>query len=265
MRPTWHLFLRMVLLLFVAGTGCLIVSNCRAPGGANKGSHGKRGADPVREGQWKISRVMVSTQPAGVSISIFDPVTKSYRMEGSTPAEIIWYHHCMACNDTEPVAPVLLDYEGKRIKVIPEGYKKGKEFAVGVYFSGDKPVVRKGVLYDPEVYLKPETRPSYPGGDDAYQDFIMHNVYYPAKARLKGIEGKVYACFVVEQDGSLTNLKILNGIGGGCDEEVLEIIRKMRPWIPGTVEGRPVRSIMAIMISFTLTPGNYVKSVYYWR
>ena len=75
---------------------------------------------------------------------------------------------------------------------------------------------------------------------------------YPAAALEKGIEGTVYIAFIVEKDGSITNAKVIKGIGKPCDMEALRVIRAMPKWIPGTQKGNPVRVQFNMPIKFKL-------------
>ncbi|MEZ5083006.1 MAG: energy transducer TonB [Bacteroidales bacterium] len=71
-------------------------------------------------------------------------------------------------------------------------------------------------------------------------------------ARESGIQGRVFVTFVVERDGNITDVKILRGIGGGCDEEALRVIKNMPKWTPGKQRGKPVRVQFNMPIMFKL-------------
>ncbi|MEI6682220.1 MAG: energy transducer TonB [Bacteroidota bacterium] len=245
--------------------GIFFVLSCTSAGHGSKSGIARHLPDSLRKARWQESEVSVSALPGGVVIKVYDPASHAYRVAGIAPSVITWIHHCAACNDPEPVAPVILEYGGVGVSVIPGCNWKGNGCAIDADFSGGEPFVRKGILYNPKIVAELERLAGYRGGEDAFQDFIMHALYYPAPAWLKGIEGNVFASFVVEQDGSLSNLQILRGIGGGCDEEVLDIIRLMPRWIPGTSAGKPVRSRHTMVISFSLKSQDHVKSVYYWK
>ncbi|OYT11794.1 MAG: hypothetical protein B6I19_10840 [Bacteroidetes bacterium 4572_114] len=83
--------------------------------------------------------------------------------------------------------------------------------------------------------------------------FLQENIKYPQMARESGIQGTVYVTFVVEKDGSLSNIAIMRGIGGGCDAEVLRLIYNMPRWNPGRCDGEPVRVRFNMPVKFTLT------------
>jgi TonB family protein len=94
--------------------------------------------------------------------------------------------------------------------------------------------------------------PSFPGGIDSMNAFILKNIQYPEKALLGKIEGTVKVSFFVEVDGSLTNITITKGIGYGCDEEALRLIKSMPSWKPGTSGGKAIRMKMLIPVKFSI-------------
>jgi protein TonB len=97
-----------------------------------------------------------------------------------------------------------------------------------------------------------EENAGYPGGETARQRFLLDNVRYPAIAREVGIQGTVHVTFVVERDGSLSDVRILRGIGGGCDEEAIRVVKLMPKWAPGKQRGKAVRVQFNMPIQFTL-------------
>jgi TonB family C-terminal domain len=97
-----------------------------------------------------------------------------------------------------------------------------------------------------------EQQPQFPGGLDGMMRFLSKNIKYPSIASKYGISGKVYAQFVVSKLGKLYNVKILRGIGGGCDEEAVRVIKLMPDWIPGRQNGKPVSVYFVLPISFQL-------------
>ncbi|HPK05496.1 MAG TPA: energy transducer TonB [Bacteroidales bacterium] len=103
-----------------------------------------------------------------------------------------------------------------------------------------------------EIFIVVEDAPQYPGGDEARIRFLNDNIRYPQMARESGIQGIVYITFVVERDGSITDVRILRPIGGGCDEEAIRVIKAMPKWTPGKQRGRPVRVQFNMPIRFTL-------------
>ena len=96
-------------------------------------------------------------------------------------------------------------------------------------------------LPDTTVFTIVEHQPEFPGGSDALKEYLLKNVQYPADAQKAGIKGRVFVSFVVEIDGSLTNSQLLKGLGYGCDEEAIRVIKAMPRWLPGSQSGRPIR------------------------
>ena len=103
-----------------------------------------------------------------------------------------------------------------------------------------------------EIFLFVESPPKFEGGQDIFLQFIQKNLIYPKKARRMGIEGKVFVKVVVEKDGSISNAQVVKGIGSGCDNEALRVLKNSPRWIPGKQRGRPVRVSMTIPIKFEL-------------
>ncbi len=88
--------------------------------------------------------------------------------------------------------------------------------------------------------------PQFPGGEREMLRFIKNNLHYPAAAQENGIQGTVLLNFVVDRDGKITNLKVIKGIGFGCDEESIRVLQKMPLWSPGKQKGQ------AVLVSFTM-------------
>jgi periplasmic protein TonB len=97
-----------------------------------------------------------------------------------------------------------------------------------------------------------EQMPEFPGGDAARVKYLSQNIKYPVIARESGITGTVYMTFVVSKTGKISNVKVLRGIGGGCDEEAIRVIQAMPDWIPGRQNGKPVSVQYNLPIKFTL-------------
>ena len=102
------------------------------------------------------------------------------------------------------------------------------------------------------VYQIVEEMPQYPGGEQALMEFIAKSVVYPEEAKEKNISGRVFVSFVIEKDGSVNEVKVLRGIGGGCDEEAVRVIKSMPKWEPGKMKGKPVRVSYQIPFNFKL-------------
>ncbi len=116
------------------------------------------------------------------------------------------------------------------------------------------PVVTKGeeVVEELEIFTVVESMPEYIGGDEARMSFLQENIKYPQLARESGIQGTVFVTFVVETNGSVTDVRVLRGIGGGCDEEAVRVVKIMPKWKPGMQRSKPVRVQFTMPIRFTL-------------
>jgi periplasmic protein TonB len=114
------------------------------------------------------------------------------------------------------------------------------------------PVFEEEAIEETEIFIVVENPPSFPGGEEARIRFLSENIRYPQMARESGIQGTVFVTFVVERDGSVTDVRVLRGIGGGCDEEAVRVIRAMPRWNAGQQRGRPVRVQFNMPIRFTL-------------
>ena len=103
-----------------------------------------------------------------------------------------------------------------------------------------------------KVLEKAEVMPEFPGGEQAMMDFVAKNVQYPKEAMEKEISGRVLVGFIVEKDGSISETEIVKGIGGGCDEEAVRVVKAMPKWKPGKEKGKPVRVSYMMPIFFKL-------------
>ena len=103
-----------------------------------------------------------------------------------------------------------------------------------------------------EVFTNVEIMPSFPGGEEARIKFIASNIVYPELAAKYEIEGTVYVSFVIDQEGYAKDVKVLRGIGGGCDTESIRVIRMMPRWNPGTQGGKVVNVLSYMPIDFKL-------------
>ena len=104
-------------------------------------------------------------------------------------------------------------------------------------------------IYD--VYDEP---PQFPGGDTALKAFMSRTIHYPESAREQQISGRVFISFIVEKDGSLTDIKVVKEIPGTPEmtAEAIRAVRSMPPWIPGKMNGKIVRAKTILPVRFTL-------------
>ncbi|MCK9398362.1 MAG: TonB family protein [Bacteroidales bacterium] len=105
---------------------------------------------------------------------------------------------------------------------------------------------------DAQIFMVVESMPEFPGGDSALYRFLTENIHYPDSTKKAGIQGRVFMTFAVNKDGSISDVQVLRGIGGGCDEEALRVVKSMPNWIPGKQRGKPVRVQYNLPIKFSL-------------
>ncbi|MEP2771467.1 MAG: energy transducer TonB [Fulvivirga sp.] len=103
-----------------------------------------------------------------------------------------------------------------------------------------------------EIFTIVEEQPQPKGGLQAFYTYVSEEIKYPSAALHIGIQGKVFVQFVVNSDGSLTDFVVVKGIGSGCDEEAVRVLKNAPKWIPGKQRGQPVRVRMMVPIFFVL-------------
>lgn len=103
---------------------------------------------------------------------------------------------------------------------------------------------------DDEVYIMVEKRAEFPGGQSEMLKYIQDNRQYPDEAKENDVHGKVLVSFIVERDGTLSDVKVKRGIGSGCDEEAVRVITSMPKWKPGEQGGKAVRTSLTLPVTF---------------
>lgn len=115
--------------------------------------------------------------------------------------------------------------------------------------------VEKAIVELPEdntPFTTVEVQPSFIGGNSEMYKFLGKNLKYPSAAQRANIQGKVFLSFIVEKDGSITDIETMKGIGFGCDEEAMRVVKLMPKWIAGKQNGRNVRVKFTIPVFFKL-------------
>ena len=151
----------------------------------------------------------------------------------------------------------LVTGEGPIVNGVREGQWQGSvnDSVTYVCFYKDnkgttgKSFEKSGTVHE---FKEPEIEPVYPGGLNNFYTYLSHNIHYPKIARKNGVEGKVFLSFIIEKDGTLTNVKVLRGIGSGCDEEAVRALHESPNWSPGYQYGIPVRVQYALPVGFKL-------------
>jgi TonB family protein len=116
--------------------------------------------------------------------------------------------------------------------------------------TAETPVVASNdKVYDFSLVDSP---PEFATGQKEFAKYVGTNLKYPALARQNNVQGKVYISFIVEKDGHLSDIKLKQGIGSGCDEEAIKVLRASPKWKPGMVAGAPVRTYFVLPITFQI-------------
>ena len=103
---------------------------------------------------------------------------------------------------------------------------------------------------DNAVYSMVDERAQFPGGQNEMLKYLQENLQYPEAAKANNVHGRVFVKFIVERDGSLSDIKVMKGIGSGCDEEAIRLIQSMPKWKPGKNKGKEVRTSMTVPVNF---------------
>lgn len=103
-----------------------------------------------------------------------------------------------------------------------------------------------------QIFLVVEESATPKGGMSAFYKYVGDKMKYPAQARRMGIEGRVFVEFVINRDGSITDVRAIKGIGAGCDEEAVRVVESAPAWNPGKQRGKPVRQRYVVPIIFKL-------------
>lgn len=114
------------------------------------------------------------------------------------------------------------------------------------------PEIEEEEIVEAEIFKVVEEMPEFPGGAAKMMEYIQKNIKYPMMARESDIQGRVFVNFVVEPNGTITNVTVMRGIGGGCDEEALRVVQSMPNWKPGKQRGSAVRCSFTVPIIFKL-------------
>jgi protein TonB len=130
-----------------------------------------------------------------------------------------------------------------------EGSEEGNKV-----MSEEKVIVeeKKEVEEEKVIHNIVEQMPSFPGGNGALAQFLQKNLKYPPIAEENGIKGRVTCQFVVERDGSITDVQVVRGVDPSLDREAIRVIKSMPKWIPGKQNGKAVRVRFTCPITFTL-------------
>ena len=157
--------------------------------------------------------------------------------------------------ETSSEAGIIFEYTGKDGRKLMRGYradelaKMGPDNLVIVLI----PVVSSPHGADPNVFEVVEKMPEFPnGGMPGLMKYLSDNIRYPEAAKVAGIQGRVTVVFVVDKDGSITNVKTLRGVDAELDKEAIRVIGSMPKWIPGMQKGKAVKVRYTVPVMFRL-------------
>jgi protein TonB len=108
------------------------------------------------------------------------------------------------------------------------------------------------VVEEPEIFQVVEDPPQFPGGEEELFKYLGKSIQYPPMAKDAGVSGVVYVTFVVNEDGSISDVEVLRGIGASCDKEAIRVVENMPKWKPGKQRGKSVKVQFNLPIRFTL-------------
>lgn len=156
---------------------------------------------------------------------------------------------CVRClSKDEGFYSVISDFEmHTRLSPLLYNYSDEDYYRLALDAGDDEKVIES------ETFNIVEEMPQFPGGEQKLMEYLSENIQYPQKALEAGIQGRVFVGFVVEPDGSISNVKLLRGIGGGCDEEAIRVIESLPKWEPGKQRGKAVRVAYQLPVFFRIT------------
>lgn len=128
---------------------------------------------------------------------------------------------------------------------------KGNDEAAGEVLKA-KEVIAQEAPVEEKVFDVVEQMPQFPGGDAALFEYLSTHIKYPTIAEENGVQGRVIVTFVVERDGSITDVKVVKSVDPSLDKEASRVVKGMPRWIPGKQNGAPVRVKYTVPVTFRL-------------
>jgi TonB family protein len=132
-----------------------------------------------------------------------------------------------------------------------ESAMAGETFAI-IEFTDQASRLSDAAAQDDQIYTVVEQQPEFPGGYDSMMTFIRTHLRYPLEARQQGIEGTVYASFIVDKEGAVSSVNIIRGLSPECDNAVRHLVESSPNWKPGKQSGRAVSVRFVLPIKFKL-------------
>ncbi|MAM05706.1 MAG: energy transducer TonB [Flavobacteriales bacterium] len=138
------------------------------------------------------------------------------------------------------------------IEIVEDDVEIEEEIEIEDTESDEEEMIEIEEEDDDEYFMVVENMPEFPGGDLGLMKYIQKNVRYPAIAKEYNITGKVYVSFIVDKQGTVTNVKIVRGVDKNLDAEAVRVVKSLPKYKPGKQRGKPVRVMFTIPINFTL-------------
>lgn len=129
---------------------------------------------------------------------------------------------------------------------------KGNDEAAGEVLKAKEVIAEEKPKEEEKVFDVVEQMPSFPGGQAALLEYLSKNIRYPAVAEENGVQGRVIVTFVVERDGSITDVKVIKQVDPSLDKEAARVVKSMPHWIPGKQNGAAVRVKYTVPVTFKL-------------
>ena len=162
----------------------------------------------------------------------------AYEMEDDAPDQVTKTQDEVAQSD---VAIGAIDYD------------QGSDEAEHVLKVNEKVVDEvPPAVEETKVFDVVEQMPSFPGGPSALMQFLSSNIKYPVVAEENGVQGRVVCTFVVEKDGSITDVRVIKSVDPSLDKEAMRVVKSMPKWIPGKQNGSAVRVKYTVPVTFRL-------------
>ncbi len=140
-----------------------------------------------------------------------------------------------------------------KLLVMNFSHKAVALFVIALLFFAALPIQTAFAQIESDtVYMEVDEMPKPKGGMNGWNEYLAKNMRYPKAAREAKVEGTVIVAFIVLENGEVSTLEILRGIGGGCDEEVMRLVKESPKWTPGKKYGEIVKTRMRLPVRFKL-------------
>lgn len=153
----------------------------------------------------------------------------------------------------EPETPEIIEVVEERVETRMEIKSEDDQSQrqTEVYIPPPPPKPKQEEVTE-EIFVVVEEQPEFPGGQAAMMKFLSDNIKYPVIAQENGIQGRVICNFVVERDGSITDVQVVRGVDPSLDKEAVRVIQQMPRWTPGKQRGQAVRVRFTLPVVFRL-------------